>query len=306
MEGDAGMSAIAPGNVAVITGSAGGIGLALAREAARRGMRVVLSDVREKALHEAARALSGEGADVIAVAADVTSDADVQALAAKAVEHFGRVNLLVNNAGAFVASLAWETPEAQLDWVIDLNFRSVARGIRAFVPRMIAQGDACHVVTVASAAGITVYPGYATYAPTKHAAVALSEALYLDLIAEGIDTIGVTIAMPGVIRTDIMVPEKTSPAALGLSRDARHANRTVRAMERVMIGGVDAAMPADAMATRVLDAVANGDLYTLPNHDDARCVGVATAIGAGRAAGTNPWRPIVESILQSMAKADTR
>jgi NAD(P)-dependent dehydrogenase (short-subunit alcohol dehydrogenase family) len=225
-------------------------------------------------------------------------------LAEAAAARFGKVNLLVNNAGAFVAGLAWETPAEQYDWVIELNLKSIAHGIRAFVPRMIAQGDPCHVATIASAAGITVYPGYATYSATKHAALALTEALHLDLLAEGIDNIGVTIVMPGMIRTSIMEPEKTSPAGLDLGRRARFENRTVRAMEKMMTGNLDGAMPPEALARIVFDAMAAGKLYVLPNHDSERHQAVGKAIGVGRATGVDPYGPVLDGMLSSMARAD--
>ena len=177
------------GSIAAITGAASGIGFALAQEAVRRGMAVAISDIRADALEEARAALAGKGGNVLAVRADVTKSAEIEALAAATVAHFGKANLLINNAGAFVASLAWETPEAQFDWMIDLNVKGIAHGIRSFVPRMIAQGDPCHVVTIASAAAITVYPGYTCYSSSKHAALALTEALHLDLAAEGVTNI---------------------------------------------------------------------------------------------------------------------
>ncbi|TVV75462.1 SDR family NAD(P)-dependent oxidoreductase [Sphingomonas solaris] len=295
------------GSVAAITGAAGGIGFALAQEAVRRGMAVVLSDIREDALEAARKSLSELGGDVLAVRADVTSSAEVEALASAAVERFGKVNLLINNAGAFVASLAWETPEAQLDWILDLNVKSIAHGIRAFVPRMIAQGDPCHVVTVASAAAITVYPGYATYSTSKHAALALTEALYMDLAAEEIDSIGVTIAMPTIIQTDIMSPEKASPAALALAEGARFRHRTVRAMEQMMRNHVASghAMGADEVARQTFDAIAGRRLYVLPGHDGEADVAKATSIAVGRASGTNPYPPILDAILQSIGRAET-
>ena len=294
------------GSVAVITGAAGGIGLALAQEAVRRGMSVVISDIREDALDNAREALTAAGGDVLAVRADVTKSDEIEALAAAAVERFGKVNLLINNAGAFVASLAWETPEAQLDWIIDLNVKSVAHGIRAFVPRMIAQGDRCHVVTVASAAAITVYPGYTSYSTSKHAALALTEALYMDLAAEGIGTIGVTIAMPTIIQTDIMSPEKASPAALALAEGARFKHRTVRAMEQMMRNHVASghAMSADEVARQTFDAVAAGKLYVLPGHDGEADVAKAQSIANGRATGTNPYPPIIEGIMRSFDRAE--
>ena len=294
------------GSVAAITGAAGGIGLALAQEAVRRGMAVALSDIRADALEAARQSLAAMGGDVLAVRTDVTSSADVEAFAAAAVARFGKVNLLINNAGAFVASLAWETPEAQLDWILDLNVKSVAHGIRAFVPRMIAQGDACHVVTVASAAAITVYPGYSTYSTSKHAALALTEALYLDLAAEGIANIGVTVVMPTIIQTDIMAPEKASPAELSLAEGARFKNRTVRAMEQMMRNHVASgqAMMPDEVARQTFDAIAARSLYVLPGHDGEADVAKAQSIGNGRAAGTNPYPTIIEGIMRSLDRAE--
>ena len=297
-----------PGSVAAITGAAGGIGFALAQEAVRRGMAVTISDIRPDALEEARQALAAMGGHVLAVCTDVTRSADIEALAAATVERFGKVNLLVNNAGAFVASLAWETPEAQLDWIIDLNVKSVAHGIRAFVPRMIAQGDPCHVVTIASAAAITVYPGYTCYSTSKHAALALTEALHLDLAAEGIANIGVTVVMPTIIQTDIMAPEKASPAGLSLAEGTRFKHRTVRAMEQMMRNHVASghAMGPDEVARQTFDAVAAGQLYVLPGHDGDADVAKAQSIANGRAKGTNPYPPILESIMQSLNRAEEK
>ena len=294
------------GSVAAITGAASGIGFALAREAVRRGMAVAISDIRADALENALVALTALSGDVLAVRADVTKSADIEALAAATVERFGKANLLINNAGAFVASLAWETPEAQLDWMIDLNVKSVTRGIQAFVPRMIAQGDPCHVVTIASAAAITVYPGYTCYSTSKHAALALTEALYLDLAAEGIANIGVTVVMPTIIQTDIMSPQKASPADLSLAEGARFKHRTVRAMEQMMRNHVASghAMGPDEVARQTFEAIAAGHLYVLPGHDGPADVAKAQSIANGRAAGTNPYPPILDSIMQSLGRAE--
>jgi len=292
------------GGVAVVTGAASGIGLGLAGEAVRRGMKVVVSDIREDALQAAASRLSEDGGEVLAVRTDATKAADIEALAQAAVDRFGKVNLLVNNAGAFVAGLAWETPVEQFDWVVDLNMKSVFYGVRAFVPRMIAQKDPCHVVTIASAAGISVYPGYASYSSTKHAALAITEALYLDLQAEAISNIGVTVVMPGMIRTAIMEPEKTSPAGLDLAARSRFENRTVRAMERMMTGNLDGAMSPQDLARAVFEAAAEGKLYVLPNHDSERHKAVGSSIGVGRATGVDPYAPILAGMMQSMARAE--
>ncbi|MBV1918368.1 MAG: SDR family NAD(P)-dependent oxidoreductase [Sphingomonadaceae bacterium] len=298
------MSAIQKGAVAIVTGAAGGIGLGLATEAVRRGMRVVISDIREDKLRQAQESLTAMGGEVLAMRADVTSEADVENLAKAAVDRFGQVNMLFNNAGAFVGGLAWETSAAQMDWIVELNFKSVAHGIRAFVPRMIAQGDPCHVVTIASGAGIAVYPGYATYSPTKHAALALTEALYIDLVAEKVGNIGVTIAMPGMIRTEIMEPEKASPSALDLDREARHENATVKRVEQLMTGNLEKAMPPEELARIVFDAAEAGELYILPNHDSDAMKARCQAIGTGRATGVNPYPAIMGQSRLSGAKED--
>ena len=169
---------------------------------------------------------------------------------------------------------------------------------------MIAQGDPCHVINIASAAAVTVYPGYATYSATKHAVLGLSEALHLDLAAEGINNIGVTIAMPGLVRTAIMQPETASPADLNLARRSRFANATVRGVERMMTAGLDAAMPPAELAAMVFEAAAAGKLYVLPNHDGDGHQALIQAIAKGRASGVDPFSAVLESTLQSMARAD--
>jgi NAD(P)-dependent dehydrogenase (short-subunit alcohol dehydrogenase family) len=289
------------GAVAVVTGGASGIGYALAEAALHRGASVVVADIREDALAAAVERLSAHGA-VFGVRTDVARSEDVEALAAAAIERFGKVNLLFNNAGVFASGLAWETSEAEYDWVIGVNQRSVIHGIRAFVPRMIAQGDACHVVTIASGAGITVNPGFCTYSMTKHAVVALTEALYLDLAAQRIRNIGVTIVMPGMSRSDIMNPEKTGPAALQGELQSRLRNRTLDALEHLMRTGVNAGLPAEDLANMVFDAIAADELYVLPAFMDEGSQAMAQAIGLGRATGRNPYPPILAAMLEQLGK----
>jgi len=286
--------------VAVVTGAASGIGFALARAAQARGAKLVLADIRDDALARAVNALSPSG-DVLGVATDVANAAAVERLAAAAVDRFGKVNLLVNNAGVFASGVAWETSEAEYDWVIGVNQRSVIHGIRSFVPRMIAQGDACHVVTIASGAGITVNPGFSTYSMTKHAVVALTEALYLDLAAEGINHIGVTIVMPGMSQSDIMNPEKTSPARLGQELRHRLNHRNLGALERLMREGVKAGLPAATLADMVFEAIVAGRLYVLPAFTDEGSQAFAKAVGLGRATGSNPYPAILEGLLAQLA-----
>lgn len=289
------------GKVAVVTGGASGIGLALAQGAQARGAKVVIADVRDDALAEAERVLA-PGGEVLAMRADVSRYDDVAAVAEAARARFGGTHLLVNNAGVFASGLTWEVSLEQYEWVIGVNQRSVIHGIKAFVPAMIAGGEPCHVVTIASGAGITVNPGFCSYSMTKHAVVALTEALYLDLLTQRIDHVGVTIVMPGVVQSQIMVPEKTGAAALRDQLKARRDNPVLAALEAVMRAGVEAGLPRGELADQVYRAIANRDLYVLPNFTDSGSQAQARAIALGRLSATDPYPPLIEPWLAMTAK----
>ena len=260
---------------------------------------MVIADIRDAALAEAARKLGG---DVLAVRTDVSSYADMEELAQTAVEHFGKVNLIFNNAGVFASGVTWDISLEEYDWIIGVNLKSVIHGIKAFVPRMIAQGDECHVINTASGAGITVNPGFATYSLTKHAVVALSEALYLDLQSQGVPNIGVTLVMPGVVQSAIMFPEKTGPEALRDELAARLGNATLGAVENLMRQAVETGLPADEMADMVYAAIAGNELYVLPNFMDEASRATSRAIALGRATASNPYPAISAGLLENAGR----
>lgn len=289
------------GKVVVVTGGASGIGYSLAEGALERGAKVVISDIREDTLAEAVATLSQKG-EVLGLRGDVSKYEDVEALAQTAVDRFGKVNLLINNAGVFAAGVTWEVSLEQYEWVMGVNQRSVIYGIKAFVPRMIAQGDDCHVVTVSSGAGITVNPGFCSYSMTKHAVVALNEALWLDLQTQGVPNIGVTIVMPGVVQSKIMFPEKTSGALEG-EVTARLANPVLAAVEAGMRDQVDNGLPRSELVKLVYGAVENDDLYVLPNFTDDASQAVAQGIALGRATAQNFYPNLIAPLLEQMKEA---
>ncbi|WP_225204671.1 SDR family NAD(P)-dependent oxidoreductase [Novosphingobium huizhouense] len=289
------------GKVVVVTGGASGIGYALAEGALHRGAKVVISDIREDTLGEAVATLSAKG-DVLGLKGDVAKYEDVEALAQAAVDRFGKVNVLFNNAGVFAAGVTWEVSLDQYDWVIGVNQRSVIHGIKAFVPRMIAQGDECHVVTVSSGAGITVNPGFCSYSMTKHAVLALTEALWLDLQTQGVPNIGVTVVMPGVVQSKIMFPEKTSGALEGEVAQ-RLSNPVLAAVEASMREAVDNGLPRAELVRMVYDAIGNGDLYVLPNFTDEGSQAIAQGIALGRATAQNWYPNLIAPLLEGMKEA---
>ena len=190
------------GRVGVVTGAARGIGFALAQSMATRGMRVVLSDVEAARPHHAANMLRAEGADVLGVVCDVTDPVQVDELAAKSVERFGRVDLLCNNAGIVSGGVTWEIPLETWKQTLGVNLWGVIHGVRSFVPILLGNPEGGHVVNVASMAAVTPVPGIAPYNVSKHGVLALSETLRADLQRAGA-AIGVTVVMPGRVATGI-------------------------------------------------------------------------------------------------------
>lgn len=175
------------GRVAVVTGAASGIGRALCERFVDEGMRVVMSDVA---------AVPPIDGDVLAVTADVRSWESMDALAGRAFEHFGAVHVLCNNAGVQLDRRVWEFTREEWEWVLGVNWGGVVHGLHAFLPRMIASGEAGHVVNTASVGGLLAFPRIAPYTAAKFAVVGLSEALANDLREEGVP-IGVSVLCPG-------------------------------------------------------------------------------------------------------------
>lgn len=187
------------GQVAVVTGAANGIGEAVARAVSERGLRVVLADVEEERLAEVADGLEGEA---VAVPTDVADAAQVQRLAELALERFGAVDLLFNNAGMSVGGPSWQVSAEDWQRVHSVNFLGVVNGIRAFVPAMVEAGRG-HVVNTASTAGLVSGPFGAPYTASKHAMVAMSECLRAEfsILAPGL---GVTVVCPGPVDTRML------------------------------------------------------------------------------------------------------
>lgn len=200
------------GRTAVVTGAASGIGLALAERFLAEGMSVVMADVDEAALGQEVGRLQGKGAKVLAVRCDVGDPVQVTALRDRALEAFGAVHLLCNNAGVAVGRPNLKTRPELWRWVVDVNLLGVAYGVHAFAPLMVAQGEG-HIVNTASEAGLIPSGLLGSYHATKYAVVGLSESLWLELQGTGV---GVTCVCPELVATRIFESTRNAPAALGL------------------------------------------------------------------------------------------
>ena len=198
------------GKVAFVTGAASGIGLGIAEALAQAGVKVMMADIEQDALDREVARLAATNADVAGVRADVSLKAELQKAADATIERFGKVHILVNNAGVGGGGTYGEWSDASWDWVIGVNLMSVVWGIEIFGPLMEKHGEGGQIVSTASMAGLVaaVAPGYNV---TKYGVVALSEGLRPTLATKGI---GVSVLCPGFIRTRIMESARAIPERL--------------------------------------------------------------------------------------------
>lgn len=189
------------GKVAIVTGAAGGIGRASARELALSGARVLLVDVREDAVEQVADELRAEGLDVAHHAADVSSDEGVAGYVAAAVERFGTVDLFHNNAG-FAGPLApvQEYDPATFDHLMNVNVRGVFLGMRHVVPILLDKGAGA-IVNTASICSWNGFANQAAYTASKHAVVGLTKSVAMEVATTGVR---VNAVCPGVIETEFV------------------------------------------------------------------------------------------------------
>lgn len=253
------------GKVAVITGAAEGIGKALARRAATDGMKLVLADIDMGALDALTAELTDAGAECLPLRTDVSKAEDVEALAEAAYEHYGAVHLLVNNAGVAIAKTVWETTPKDWEWVMGVNFYGVVNGLRAFVPRMLEDGQPGHVVNTASIAGLLSMPALAAYNASKFAVVTVSEGLYHDLTLRKAP-IGVSVLCPAWVKTRIAHSGRhraNEGGGEGIAGASAQSQKMGLAVMKAVEGGIAPETVADA----VFAAVAEDRFYILTHPD---------------------------------------
>ncbi|MGY6161475.1 SDR family oxidoreductase [Paraburkholderia strydomiana] len=254
------------GKVAVITGAASGFGLAFAQKGAALGMKLVLADVNPDALAQAVDTLRAAGADAIGVPTDVSSATQVEALAQAALDAFGKVHLLFNNAGVGSGGLLWESSANDWSWVFGVNVMGVAHGVRAFAPIMLAQNEPAHIVNTASVAGLLSPPAMGVYNASKHAVVSLTETLYHDLqIAqsgrEASRRVGCSLLCPAFVPTGIADAERSRPVELrNESRPTRSQIAAGKQLQRAVQSGK---LSAADVAGITFEAIAERRFYII-------------------------------------------
>jgi len=254
------------GKVAVITGAASGIGKALTEKCIAEGMHVVMADIEQAVLEQSAAELQATtNNQVLPIVTNVAMEAELQKVRDQAVDKLGGVHLLFNNAGVGGGGNAWNATQKDWDWVFGVNLWSVIYGLRVFVPQMIAQQAPCHIVNTASMAGIIGGSTNALYSVTKHAVVALTENLLVDLQAENTN-IGCSVLCPGFVNTNIFNSGRNRPAALANAEEPQaptpEDEQRIALFQEILRRGMQPAEIADI----VFDAIRADRLYIL-THD---------------------------------------
>jgi NAD(P)-dependent dehydrogenase (short-subunit alcohol dehydrogenase family) len=253
------------GKVAVITGAASGFGRAFAEKGASLGMKLVLADVNPEALLQAVDALRAGGAEAIGVPTDVSDAAQVEALAQAALDAFGKLHLLFNNAGVGSGGFLWESSANDWAWVFNVNVMGVAHGVRAFTPIMLRQNEPAHIVNTASVAGLLSPPAMGIYNASKHAVVSLTETLYHDLqlaqVAKPADggEVGCSLLCPAFVPTGIADAERARPAEL--RNDSRPTRSQIAAGKQLHRAVQSGKLSAADVADITFEAIAARRFY---------------------------------------------
>ena len=273
------------GRVAVVTGAASGIGLAIAERCIDEGMKVVLADIEEDALELAADRLARKG-QVLAVPTDVSMAESVEGLKLQA-EALGPVSLLCSNAGVGGRSgrPAWQVPMNEWQWVLEVNLWGVIHGLRAFLPAMVER-DEGHIVNTASVAGLIPFPFASPYAASKHAVVGISVSVHHELAMLG-SKVRVSVLCPGMIRTRIADSDRNWLDRLGPAPE-RNTTPSGQMFDVMLRNMIESGMEPAAAAAEVLDAVRAERFWVLPNAE--ALAPVITDIAASAVEGRTPPR----------------
>lgn len=245
--------------VAVITGGASGIGLALALRAAQAGMRVALADIEQGTLDRAVERVQQAGAPkVIGVITDVSRLESVQALAQAVKNQLGEPWLIVNNAGVAKPGLSWVLKNSDWSWMVGVNLGGVIHGITTFLPGLVER-NAGYVINTASAAGLMGVPGGAAYVASKHAVVGLSESIYRELRAVK-SSVGLSVLCPAAVDTRIAYADRNQPGV-------EHYEAPTEGLPPIPLEQPLQVLSPQAVADHVFEAMEQQRFWVLPHTD---------------------------------------
>lgn len=238
--------------VVVITGAGSGMGRELARQVARQGALLALSDWNADGLGETVDIVKALGAEVRSDVVDVSDRAAMAQWAVDVASQFGRVNMLVNNAGVSMTGDFEDMSYEEFDWIVGVNFDGVVNGTKEFLPHLIASGDGA-LVNISSLFGLISMPGQTAYNATKYAVRGFTEALREEMLINR-HPVTVTCVHPGGIKT-------------GIVRNGRTTTGEDHAKLAALFDNKLAKMPADKAASIILKGTLSGKARVLVGLD---------------------------------------
>lgn len=257
--------------VLVVTGGSSGIGKAIARKGAFRGMKIVINGITKEHVEAAEAELKEMGAEVVSQLADISKLENVQALFDLTMEKFGRVDMLVNNAGVAVSGPIWEIPVQDIHWITEVNLMSHLYGMHIFIPQMIRQGSEAVVVNTASTAGLMTSGNAIMYHTTKHADLAASESCYLALKQRGLERIQVHCLVPAFVQTLIHKSDDRRPERYAINDDPYYQGQEFKSGYIRSERQVVSSMPIDYVGKCVFTAVEDQKFY-IYTHPESQVV----------------------------------
>lgn len=252
--------------VAVISGGAEGIGFYIAQSMAKQGMKIVLADIDAAQLQLARQTLEAQGAEVLAVEMDVVKIEDWQGLAEQTLNKFGKIHMLVNNAGVGAAAGSIErTNHKDWEWVLDVNLMGVIYGAQTLVPFMKQHGEGGWLINVASMAGMGGVPFAGAYTATKVAVVGMSESWYPELKPHNIQ---VSVLCPAFVKTRINLSHRNKQDEYQSPSSGKAPSPKALAMAEHMQKVIDDGLAPEIVGERVVEAILANELYifTHPNY----------------------------------------
>lgn len=252
------------GKVAVITGAGSGFGKEFAKEAHKRGMLLFLADIRGEAAENTAAEIRGAGGTAYSCEADVSLEIGVNAMIDGAMARFGRIDLLINNAGIMMGGSVLDLPGKDWEWTFQVNCMSQVYAMKRVIPIMKQQGTPAHIVNVASAAGLVPSHQMPAYTASKNFCVGLTESVCLEL-QESAKNIKLSVFCPGFVKTSLHKYEESRPArfrdaAEGFYKSAAYRNIQKQAQENIGSGS-----DLNTIAPMLFDGIEKDQFYILPH-----------------------------------------
>jgi len=287
------------GRVAVVTGAASGIGRAMTECLLAAGMKVAMAGINQERLMTARQQMPADDAHVLVVRTDVSKPDQVKTLARKTLDKFGAVHVLCNNAGVGDSGRnSWEIPQEEWRWVFEVNVMGVIHCIHEFLPTMLAQDTEGHIVNTASTSGLAMNAYAVPYGASKHAVVALSESLHLELLDRK-SKVKVSVLCPGTVNTDILDSSRRNrPAAIPMPESTPEEALLKQAYKIYLERGLD---PAE-VARQVLAAIGAECFYIITHDYNAAIETRMQNILAGRNPVPPPNHRFLEIVQELMHK----